>query len=335
MKQPEYVLHQAVELIRELGLAMDRERLGLSLRSVLRVLHEAARDSDAEVGVRQFVRAEASLLSGRGDAARQLFREIVGDATAPSRVLGLAWDRLGDLEWWAGRKDRAASAYENALRFRPNDARTQRDLARARWSLGSAETGEGTFERDVLGSVDRESVDRVLRGHRGRSVSQVSGLYASEAGAGILPIQGRLNRSKQGLVVTGTLGVAAREACELAWDLWQHGETAEGAVGVRVHLPQGGIPKDGPSLGLAVYALIGGLAGVLPIRDEVALTGEVDLDGRVWPVGSVPQKVLAAYLAGFERVVLPLSNLSEVQESYKTSLDLVPCARVDELEELL
>ena len=106
-------------------------------------------------------------------------------------------------------------------------------------------------------------------------------------------------------------------------------------VGARVHLPQGGIPKDGPSLGLAVYALIGGLLGVLPIRDEVALTGEVDLDGRVWPVGSVPQKVLAAYLAGFERVILPLPNLSEVQESYRTSLDLVPCARVDELEELL
>ena len=335
MKQRSYVFRQAVELIRELGLHIHAEEPGFSSRSLLRVLHDAARDSNVEVGVRQFVRAEASFLSDRRELAGRLFQEIVGDATMPRRVVGLAWDRIGDLEWRAGRAERAARAYENALRFRPGDVRTQRDLVRARWPFGSPGTNQGVFERDVRGSVDCESVDRALRGQSRRGVSQVSGLYASDAGGGILTIQGRLNRSTQGLAVTGTLGVAAREACDLAWDLWQHRETAGGGVGARIHLPQGGIPKDGPSLGLAVYALIGGLFGVLPIRDDVALTGEVDLDGGVWPVGNVPQKVLAAYLAGFEQVILPLPNFSEVQESYGASLDLVPCRCVDELEELL
>ena len=304
----------------------------------LGALHAAARDSNVEVGVRRFVRAEASLLSDRRELAGQLFQKIVADTTMPARVVGLAWDRIGDLEWWAGRAERAARAYENALRFRPGDARTRRDLARARWSLGSPDGSQGVFEPDGLGHVDRESVDRVRHRQRRRGVSQVSGLYVSDAGAGILPIQGRLDRSEPGLAITGTLGVASREACELAWDLWRQrasGGEGRGALGARVHLPQGGVPKDGPSLGLAVYALIGGLLDVLPIYDKVALTGEVDLDGRVWPVGSVSQKVLAAYLAGFERVILPQPNLSEVQGKYRTSLDVVPCSHVDELEELL
>ena len=74
---------------------------------------------------------------------------------------------------------------------------------------------------------------------------------------------------------------------------------------------------------------------MLAVPSRVALTGEIDLDGKVWPVGGVPEKVLAAYLAGFERVVLPVPNLSEVQAAYTTSLDVVPCAHVDQLEELL
>ena len=335
VKPPHYVLYQAVELIRELDLPCDVGQPSLSLKSVLRVLHEAARHPNAEAGVRRFVRAEASLLSGRWDAARRSFQEIVGDTTATSRVAGLAWDRLGDLDWWSGRVASAARAYEKALWLRPGDLRTQRDLARARGALGSAAPPEGAFDGDVLQKVDRETVGNAQRPYRRRNVKRVSGLYTSEAGAGVLPIQGRLDPSTQNLAVTGTLGDAAREACELAWDLWQQRESSDGMVGVRVHLPQGGIPKDGPSLGLAVYALIGGLLGALPIRNQVALTGEVDLEGQVWPVGGAPQKMLAAYLAGFERVVLPAANLAEVQDSYKMSLELLPCARVHELEQLL
>lgn len=335
VKPPDYVLHQAVELMRELGLPMDAEQPSLTLRSVLRVLHDTARNPNADTSVRRFARAEASLLSDRRDVARRFFREIVGDTTATSRVVGLAWDRLGDLDWWSGRAASAARAYERSLQLRPGDPRTQRDLARARLLLGSVAPPEGAFDRNVPRQIDRETVRGGQRRPRRGNVEQVSGLYTSAAGAGVLAIQGRLTASTQSLAVTGTLGDSAREACELAWDLWQHRESSVGMVGARVHLPQGGVPKDGPSLGLAVYALIGGLLGVIPIRNEVALTGEVDLKGQVWPVGGVPQKILAAYLAGFEQVVLPAANLPEVQESYKTSLDLLPCTRVDELEHLL
>jgi ATP-dependent Lon protease len=107
-----------------------------------------------------------------------------------------------------------------------------------------------------------------------------------------------------------------------------------GRKDIHVHLPEGAVPKDGPSAGVGmVTAIISTLTGI-PVRRDVAMTGEVTLRGRVLPIGGLKEKLLAALRGGIRTVIIPAENekdLVEIPKSIRDGLEILPVAHVDEV----
>ena len=128
-------------------------------------------------------------------------------------------------------------------------------------------------------------------------------------------------KGRGGLLLTGQLGDVMRESAQIAlsymrshageWDIApDFFETEE----IHVHLPAGAIPKDGPSAGVTVATALLSLLTGRPLRDDIAMTGEITLRGRVLAVGGVKEKVLAAHRAGIAQVILPRRNERDLDE---------------------
>ena len=105
---------------------------------------------------------------------------------------------------------------------------------------------------------------------------------------------------------------------------------------IHVHVPEGATPKDGPSAGVAmVTAIVSAMTGI-PVRRDVAMTGEITLRGRVWPVDGLKEKLLAALRGGIKTVLIPEENvkdLAEIPDSVKGALKILPVARMDDVLE--
>jgi len=103
---------------------------------------------------------------------------------------------------------------------------------------------------------------------------------------------------------------------------------------IHVHVPEGATPKDGPSAGIAMATAIVSVMTGIPVRRDVAMTGEITLRGRVWPTAGLKEKLLAALRGGIKTVLIPEENakdLVEISESIKKGLDIVPVSRMDEV----
>jgi len=101
-----------------------------------------------------------------------------------------------------------------------------------------------------------------------------------------------------------------------------------------VHLPEGAVPKDGPSAGIGMVTAMISTLTAIPIRRDIAMTGEVTLRGRVLPIGGLKEKLLAALRGGITTVLIPAENekdLAEIPVSVKDALDIVPVSHVDEV----
>jgi ATP-dependent Lon protease len=167
-----------------------------------------------------------------------------------------------------------------------------------------------------------------------------SGLAWTESGGEVLTIEAMLTRG-EGLALTGQLGDVMKESgrAALTWVRAQgarlgYDEATFSRHEVHVHVPAGAIPKDGPSAGVAIATAIVSLALRVPVRADVAMTGEVTLRGRVLPVGGVREKALAALRAGITRVVLPRKNLQDLRDipkDLKRRIEFVPVDTMDDV----
>jgi ATP-dependent Lon protease len=172
-------------------------------------------------------------------------------------------------------------------------------------------------------------------------VGLVSGLAWTESGGEVLTVEATLRRGT-GLVLTGQLGDVMKESGQTALT-YARGRTDLGfdevlfaRHEVHVHVPAGAIPKDGPSAGVALATAVVSLATNVPVRSDVAMTGEVTLRGRVLPVGGVREKALAALRAGIRRVILPRKNLRDLDEiprDLKRRIEFLPVDHMDEVLE--
>jgi ATP-dependent Lon protease len=103
---------------------------------------------------------------------------------------------------------------------------------------------------------------------------------------------------------------------------------------IHVHVPEGATPKDGPSAGVAMVAAIVSTMTGIPVRRDVAMTGEITLRGRVLPIGGLKEKLLAALRGGIKKVLIPEENakdLAEIGDNVKSQLEIIPVSRMDEV----
>lgn len=174
-------------------------------------------------------------------------------------------------------------------------------------------------------------------------LAAATGLAWTEVGGETLVIEVTLMPGKGKLTLTGKLGDVMKESAQAAFSYTRSrvkqlniAEDFHEKFDVHIHIPEGAIPKDGPSAGIAIAtALISALTN-RPISKEVAMTGELTLRGRVLPIGGLKEKSLAAHRAGLTKVLIPEENekdLEDIPDSIKDSMDFVLVSHMDEVLE--
>jgi ATP-dependent Lon protease len=172
-------------------------------------------------------------------------------------------------------------------------------------------------------------------------VGVVTGLAWTEVGGEILTIESVLLPGKGNVKQTGKLGDVMQESVSAALSYVRSRSTKFGIKptlfdrrDIHVHVPEGATPKDGPSAGVAMATSIVSVLTGIPVRRDVAMTGEITLRGRVLPIGGLKEKLLAALRAGITTVFIPKENekdLAEIPDNVKKHLKLVPVSDVDEV----
>ncbi|MEY3729486.1 MAG: hypothetical protein RLZZ57_242 [Pseudomonadota bacterium] len=172
-------------------------------------------------------------------------------------------------------------------------------------------------------------------------VGVVTGLAYTEVGGEILTIESVLLPGKGNVKQTGKLGDVMQESVSAAMSYVRSRSTSFGIKptlfekrDLHVHVPEGATPKDGPSAGIAMATSIVSVLTGIPVRRDVAMTGEITLRGRVLPIGGLKEKLLAALRAGIKTVFIPKENekdLADIPESVRKGLDINPVSHVDEV----
>jgi ATP-dependent Lon protease len=174
-------------------------------------------------------------------------------------------------------------------------------------------------------------------------VGVVTGLAWTEVGGELLSIESVLVPGKGRVTSTGKLGDVMRESITAAENFVKSRSHVFGIRAsvfekkdIHVHVPEGATPKDGPSAGVAMATSIVSLLTGVPVRKDVAMTGEITLRGRVLPIGGLKEKLLAALRGGIRTVLIPRDNekdLAEIPDNVKKGLEIVPVARVEQVLE--
>jgi ATP-dependent Lon protease len=174
-------------------------------------------------------------------------------------------------------------------------------------------------------------------------VGMVTGLAWTDVGGELLTIEGVMMPGKGKMTVTGNLRDVMKESISAAASYVRSRAVAFGIEpplfdkrDIHVHVPEGATPKDGPSAGVAMVTAIVSVMTGIPVRRDVAMTGEITLRGRVLPIGGLKEKLLAASRGGMKTVLIPEENakdLVEISDTVKKGLDIVPVSRMDEVLE--
>jgi len=173
-------------------------------------------------------------------------------------------------------------------------------------------------------------------------VGIATGVAYTEAGGDILPIEVTLLDGKGNLTLTGQLGEVMQESIQAALSYTRSRAKALKIdlnnfekIDIHVHVPEGGIPKDGPSAGITVATALISAFTNRPVRREVGMTGEITLRGRVLPIGGLKEKVMAAHRAGLKTMIVPKKNQKDMVEIPKKILDDLNFVLVDHMDEVV
>ena len=172
-------------------------------------------------------------------------------------------------------------------------------------------------------------------------VGAVTGLAWTEVGGELLTIEGVMMPGKGKMIVTGNLKDVMKESISAAASYVRSRAVDFGVEpplfdrrDIHVHVPEGATPKDGPSAGIAMATTIVSVLTGIPVRRDIAMTGEITLRGRVLPIGGLKEKLLAALRGGLKTVLIPEENakdLLDIPNSVKNALEIVPVSRMDEV----
>lgn len=187
--------------------------------------------------------------------------------------------------------------------------------------------GEPEFRYDMVDKKDR--------------VGQVTGLAWTAAGGDTLVVEARLLPGKGSLILTGQLGDVMKESAQAGWTYLRsignkfNVPPEVDKLDIHIHVPEGAIPKDGPSAGITMACALASAFSGRKVRHDVAMTGEITLAGRVLPIGGLKEKAIAAHRAGVKTVIIPKDNRRDLPELPQIVRDNVRFVPVDNLLEVL
>jgi len=172
-------------------------------------------------------------------------------------------------------------------------------------------------------------------------IGQVTGLAWTEVGGELLTIEAAIVPGKGKLIQTGQLGDVMQESIQAAMTVVRGRAAVLGldenfhqAADVHVHVPEGATPKDGPSAGIGMCVALVSALTKIPVRANVAMTGEITLRGEVLPIGGLKEKLLAAHRGGIDTVLIPADNekdLADIPKNIKDKLTIVPVKWIDDV----
>jgi ATP-dependent Lon protease len=249
---------------------------------------------------------------------------------------------------------------------------TARDLHISKTALAAIiqqytqEAGLRQLEREI-GTICRKVARRIAENHKGTvrvslknlheflgapkimpdevlkkdQVGVATGLAWTAVGGDVLFIEALRMKGKGNLVLTGQLGEVMRESAQAAYSYAKSrakeleiDEEDFSNYDLHIHIPEGAIPKDGPSAGITLATAMASALSRVPVRKSVAMTGEITLRGRVLPIGGVKEKLMAAHRFGIQTIILPKDNekdLVEVPEEVRNILDINLVETIDEV----
>ena len=240
-------------------------------------------------------------------------------------------------------------ALKDTIRYYTREAGVrglERDIAKICRKTVIRHVRDNKSSEDVVGSSELEGVLGVRRFDYGRAeatnqIGQVTGLAWTQVGGELLTIETSAIPGKGNVIKTGSLGDVMQESIQAALTVVR---SRAMALGIRkdfyqkndlhIHVPEGATPKDGPSAGVGMCtALVSVLTGI-PVKADVAMTGEITLRGQVLKIGGLKEKLLAAHRGGIRIVVIPYDNasdLKEIPENIKADLDIRPVKGIEEV----
>jgi ATP-dependent Lon protease len=179
---------------------------------------------------------------------------------------------------------------------------------------------------------------------KNNQVGQVTGLAWTEVGGELLTIESAVMPGKGKVVSTGKLGEVMQESIQAALTVVRSRSQRLGIAedfyqknDIHIHLPEGATPKDGPSAGIGICTAMVSVLTSIPVRADVAMTGEITLRGEVLPIGGLKEKLLAAHRGGIKLVMIPEENvkdLAEIPDNVKNRLEIHPVKWIDQVLEL-
>jgi ATP-dependent Lon protease len=182
---------------------------------------------------------------------------------------------------------------------------------------------------------------RDLVSDKKNEIGAATGLAWTEVGGQLLTVECTLMEGKGKLTITGKLGEVMQESAQAAMSYIRSRALSLGlardfyrSLDVHIHIPEGAIPKDGPSAGITMATTLTSLYSKLPVRGDTAMTGEITLTGMVLPIGGLKEKVLAARRAGIKRVILPRPNqadLKELPEPVRADMEFILVDRIEDV----
>ena len=174
------------------------------------------------------------------------------------------------------------------------------------------------------------------------AIGVASGLAWTQSGGELLAAEVTVMPGKGKLITTGKLGDVMQESVQAAMSYVRSRAASLGLPGdfyatidVHVHVPEGATPKDGPSAGITIATALVSALTRIPVRHDVAMTGEITLRGRVLPIGGLKEKALAAYRTGFSTVIIPKDNEKDLAELPKVALRKLRFVCVEHMDEVL
>ncbi|HXS74331.1 MAG TPA: endopeptidase La [Rhodanobacteraceae bacterium] len=314
-----------MEVIRIPGYTED-EKVAIAQKYLLPKQIRAAGLRDGELSVTEHALRDIIRYYTRESGVRNLERELAKICRKVVKELTLAEDR-------------------KAVRKQARHAMEQGEIKQA-VAIGKTAKGKKTIK------VDSANLDKYLgvrRHNFGRAEEQneiglVTGLAWTQAGGDLLSIEATVVPGKGKLILTGQLGDVMKESIHAAQSVVRARSERLGIdpefhnkYDIHVHVPEGATPKDGPSAGIAMcIALVSALTKV-PVRSEVAMTGEITLRGRVLPIGGLKEKLLAAHRGGITTVIIPEENekdLADIPKNITGALKIHPVRWIDQVLDL-